>query len=158
MEIEFHFRTYNSFGPNETLMLISKWCRPQLRGTYGGNISTVVFEACCHNDFPPKVTLEKMHLEFEHWLTELPLAELNANGTELRVCFEAPLYRYREVNRDTQVLAIKTFQNMISKAAKTLQQVDNPTDSFDIAGLAEDLKALHENAPTTSERARLFVS
>ncbi len=147
MELEFNFRTYNSFGPNDTLLLISKWCSPRLKASYGGSISTIVFEACCHNNFPPKVTLERMHSEFEDWLADLPYSEIDSRGTELRVCFEAPLYQHREVQRDSQVLAVKTFQNMISKASKTLSHIANPDPSFDILGVAKDLGELHAKAP-----------
>ena len=155
MEIEFHFRTYNSSGRNDTLLLLSKWCSPQLKSGYGGGISTVLFEACCHNDLPPKATLEKVHSNFEEWLTELPFAQLAANGSELRICFEAPLYRHTEVARDSQVLAVKTFRNMLSKAAKTLHLIHNPDRSFDALDLANDLQQIHAKAP---QRLRDLVS
>ena len=149
MKFEFAFRTYNSFIPNATLGLASNWIESRLDEDYGANISSVIMEACCKNVSPAKKTLEKMNQNFEAWLDELPYYELTEKNTELRMCYRAIKYTHDEVSRDSQVISVKTFQQVIAKASQLVEDVPELSrlNGFNSKKLANDLKLARSEAP-----------
>jgi hypothetical protein len=100
VQFEFHYRTYRTFGPNATLHLAARWAEANLPGSYGSRIDTVLTEACCRNLSPPRTTLEKINGEFEEWRKTLPFAQLNDQGSTLRLCYAAIYPTQEEVGRD----------------------------------------------------------
>ena len=161
MNIEIAFRTYNSFGPNATLNLLSKWLASKLSESYGGKITSIMVEACCANTSPPKKTLERTHENFEGWLSELPYYEVIEKGSELRICYRAVRYSHDEVQRDSQVLALKTFQVMLRKAAQLVEftpNLGNAVEGFDSLALSADLKKAEEVGPSNlGQLAELYL-
>ena len=150
MKIEFAFRTYNSFGPNATLVLVGRWVESRIKTNYGGEIETVLIEACCKNTSPPKKTLEKMHSNFDSWLSKLPQYEITEKGTELRISYNAISYTYDEVRRDSAELSVKTFGQVLGKAIQLLESAPEEIGDmkgFDALSLSNDLKSLKEEIP-----------
>jgi hypothetical protein len=161
MKIEFAFRTYNSFGANATLTLASRWVEQRIAKDYGGSIRTVLVEACCRSQSPPKKTLEHLHDRFEAWIDELPHYEVREKGAELRVCYYTMLYRADEIQRDSQVLAIRMFGNLVAKSAELLGSAPSEIaglDEFRIGDLAKDMHALSKGVPQTLDAlAELYL-
>ena len=98
---------------------------------------------------PAKKTLEKMNQNFEAWLDELPYYELTEKNTELRMCYRAIKYTHDEVSRDSQVISVKTFQQVIAKASQLVEDVPELSrlNGFNSKKLANDLKLARSEAP-----------
>jgi hypothetical protein len=154
MNIEFHYRTYSIFGGSATLNVASKWLSAQLSDTYGGNIDSVLIEFCAGNVSPPRKTLEANHERFEQFLSELPMAEFQEKGTELRICTKLFKHYHDEIDRDSQVLSLKVFKNTLSKSVQLLESSSGMVKDmkgFDCSAMAADIKAVIASAPSTLE-------
>ena len=161
MNIEFHYRTYSIFGGSATLNVAGKWLSSQLRDSYGGSVDSVLIEFCAGNVSPPRKTLEANHERFEEFLKELPIAEFQEKGTELRICSKLIKHYHDEIDRDSQVLSLKVFKNTLSKSAQLLESAPSmikDTKGFDCAAMAADIKAAITGAPSTlAELAELYL-
>ena len=161
MNIEFHYRTYSIFGGSATLNVAGKWLSSQLRDSYGGSVDSVLIEFCAGNVSPPKKTLKANHERFEEFLKELPIAEFQEKGTELRICSKLIKHYHDEIDRDSQILSLKVFKNTLSKSAQLLESAPSmikDTKGFDCAAMAADIKAAITGAPSTlAELAELYL-
>lgn len=161
MNIEFHYRTYSIFGGSVTLNVASKWISKQLRESYCGNVTSVLIEFCAGNVSPPRKTLEANHERFEQFLSELPIAEFQEKGTELRICTKLFKHYHDEIDRDSQVLSLKVFKNILGKSVQLLESSSGMVKDlkgFDPSALAEDIKVIMESAPKTLvELAELYL-
>ncbi|RCU42873.1 MULTISPECIES: hypothetical protein [Alteromonadales] len=161
MDILFCYRTYSIFGGNATLNVAGKWLSEHLSESYGGKIESVVFEFCARNVSPPRKTLEASNERFEQFLKELPIAEFQYKGTELRICTKLVKFYHDEVDRDSQVLSLRVFKNILNKSITLLESTPNllkDMKGFDNFALAEDIKLAVPNAPSTLvELAELYL-
>ena len=152
MNIEFHYRTYSIFGGSATLNVASKWLSAQLQESYGGDVNSVLIEFCAGNVSPPRKTLEANNELFEKFISELPIAEFQEKGTELRICSKLFKHYHDEIDRDSQVLSLKVFKNTLSKATQLLESSSGMVKDLkglDVVTMAEDIKAIIPNAPKT---------
>jgi len=152
MNIEFHYRTYSIFGGSATLNVASKWLSSQLQESYGGSVNSVLIEFCAGNVSPPRKTLEANHERFEQFISELPIAEFQEKGTELRICSKLFKHYHDEIDRDSQVLSLKVFKNTLSKAVQLLESSSGMVKDLKglgVVAMAEDIKAIIPSAPKT---------
>ncbi|EPF7653832.1 TPA: hypothetical protein ACGVAV_004465, partial [Vibrio vulnificus] len=161
MEIVFVYRTYSIFGGNATLDVAGKWLSKQLKENYGGNITSIIFEFCAKNVSPPRKTLENNNVKFEEFLLQLPIAEVQKKGTELRICSRLVKHYHDDIERDSQVLSLKVFQTTLSKSAtliESLEALNNNLKALDTKALSRDIRNAIENAPQTlRELAMLYL-
>lgn len=161
MNIEFHYRTYSIFGGNATLSMASKFLSSELRHGYGGSVSSVHFEFCARNVSPPKKTLEQNNERFEQFLNELPIAELQENGTELRFCSRLVKHYHDEIRRDSQVLSLKVFKSTLNKSVQLLEASSELTadlNGFDVPSIITDIKTAIGKSPNTlTELSELYL-
>jgi|GEM_PF-4446671 len=162
MRIEFYFRTYSIFGGNATLNLASKYVSSRIKSTYGGKIESVVIELCCGNVSPPRKTLEDNNDRFESFLKTLPYYEITEKGTELRICYRAVKFTHDEVDRDSQVIALKLFNLVLRKAVALIEPAHENVKGlgeFRTKELASDInEAVSETPKTLLEVAELYVA
>lgn len=161
MNIEFCYRTYSVFGGNATLNVASNWLSNQLNDSYGDNINSVLIEFCASNISPPRKTLEANHERFEQFLTELPIAEFQEKGTELRICARLVKHYHDEIDRDSQVLSLKVLKNTLSKSAQLLESAPNlvkDIKGFNSSTMAADIREAIKRAPNSlQELAELYL-
>jgi len=162
MRIDFCFRTYSIFGGNATLNLASNWISSRIKDTYGGKIESVVIELCCGNVSPPRKTLEKNNERFENFLKTLPYYEITEKDTELRICYRAVKFTHDEVDRDSQVIALKLFNVVLRKAVALIEPAHENIKGlgeFSAKELASDInEAILEAPKTLLEVAELYVA
>ena len=162
MRIEFFFRTYSIFGGNVTLNLAGKWISARIKDAYGGEIESVAIELCCGNVSPPRKTLEGDNERFENFLKTLPFYEITEKGTELRICYRAVKFTHDEVDRDSQVIALKLFNVILRKAVALIEPAYENVKGlgeFRAKELASDInEALSEAPKTLLEVAELYVA
>jgi hypothetical protein len=150
MNIEFHYRTYSIYGGSATLNVAGKWLSPMLRGTYGDKINSVLIEFCARNVSPPRKTLEQNHERFEKFLSELPFAEFQEKGTELRFCSRLIKHYHDEIDRDSQVLSLKIFKTTLNKSVQLLESSSEliaDLKGFDSSAMATDIQSAIEQSP-----------
>ncbi|MCP5060587.1 MAG: hypothetical protein GY937_28155 [bacterium] len=161
MQFECHYRTDRSFGPNASLHLAATYLERNLPEPYGSKVQTVLTEACCRNLSPARATLEANHERFEEWRRDLPFAELADGGTTLRLCYAAVYPTQEEVQRDSQVLSVKSFQSALGKVAQLVEEAPDLLSSrldLDFAALSGDVRALQNEAPATlAQLAQLYL-
>ncbi|MBB1391983.1 hypothetical protein H5185_21655 [Shewanella sp. SG44-6] len=161
MDIIFYHRTYSIFGGNATLNVASKWLSEQLKSSYGGKVNTVLIELCVGNVSPARKTLEKNNENFELFLKELPIAEFQDKGTELRICTKLIKHYHDEIDRDSQVLSLRVFKNILNKSIALLESTPDllkDMKGFENFALAEDIKSAIPKAPSTLvELAELYL-
>ncbi len=128
------------------------WISSQLQPTYGGKIDSVLIELCCRNVSPPRKTLENLNDRFEEYLGELPNYEIQEKGTELKIAYRAVKYYHDEVDRDSQVIALKLFGVLLRKAATLIEPANEKVKGlkdFDSKQLSNDITAVLPNMPKT---------
>lgn len=161
MRIEFWFRTYSTYGGSVTLNLAGSWISKRLKYSYGGKINSVLIELCCKNVSPPRKTLESNHERFEEFLGTLPRYETSEKGTELRISYRAIKYTHDEIDRDSQVIALKEFGKVLRKAVILIEPADLKLKSlggFNSEQLAKDIsEALSECPSTLLELTELYA-
>lgn len=161
MNIEFHYRTYSIFGGDATLNVAGRFLSSELRDSYGGDINSVLIEFCARNVSPPKKTLEKNHANFELFVKELPSAELQEKGTELRICSRLVKHYHDEIDRDSQVLSLKVFKRTLNKCIQLLEISSDLVaglDEFDIAAIVTDVKIAVGKSPNSlAELSELYL-
>ncbi|HAS6131202.1 TPA: hypothetical protein I7133_23010 [Vibrio vulnificus] len=161
MEIVFVYRTYSIFGGNATLDVAGKWLSKQLKENYGGKITSITIEFCAKNISPPRKTLENSNVKFEEFLLQLPIAEVQKKGTELRICSRLVKHYHDDIERDSQVLSLKVFKTTQSKSAtliESLEALNNNLKALDTKALSRDIRNAIENAPQTlRELAMLYL-
>jgi hypothetical protein len=132
--------------------MAGEWISSQLESSYGGNIDSVLIELCCTNVSPPRKTLEELNERFEKYLGELPNYEIQEKGTELKIAYRAVKYYHDEVNRDSQVIALKLFGVLLRKAATLIEPANEKVKAlqgFDSKKLSEDIAKALPNMPKT---------
>lgn len=152
MKIVFWFRTYSTYGGSGTLNLAGNWVSEQLKETYGGKINSVLIELCCKNVSPPRKTLENDNERFENFLDTLPFYETIEKGTALRICYRAIKYTHDEVDRDSQVIALKEFGMVLRKSVTLIEPANlklKNLGNFNSAQLAKDISEVLSEAPST---------
>ena len=154
MNIEFAFRTYNTFGLNATQSLASKWISERIAPSYGGGVRAIWFVGCCRNVSPPKRTLEREHERFEKSFASLPAFSRLPEDGEIEVAYDAIRFTHDEVVRDNRVLSVWTFRHVLGKASDLiprLGQWPNCPKRLDHEALARDLAWAADDAPRSLE-------
>jgi len=111
---------------------------------------------------PPRKTLEENNERFENFLKTLPYYEITEKGTELRICYRAIKITHDEVDRDSQVIALKLFNLVLRKAVALIEPAHENIKGlgeFSTKELASDInEAILEAPKTLLEVAELYVS